>query len=131
MVAIIVAGIALFSYESSYSGGPQFVVWVALFYGYPLMLVAGVPLWLWCKGRFAITWFKVLVSGSICGLLIPMLLYVPILLSSFITRNVWHTNEVLLVLLAMALGGALLGAAIAVVFRLLAGAPTPPTRKVA
>ncbi len=104
-------------------GFPQFVIWLSLIYGYPLTLVAGVPLWLWCKRKYGISWPKVLVGGAVCGSIVPVLMYVPVLLSSVSTKNNWHTQEVVAELLRFALGGALLGIAIALTFRLVAGAP--------
>ena len=80
-------------------------------------------MWLWCKRKYGISWSKVLAGGAVCGSAVPVLMYVPVLLSSMSTKNNWHTQEVAMELLRFVLGGAMLGMAIATTFRLVAGAP--------
>ncbi len=121
--AVVAGAVLCWILLSDTFGFPQFVIWLSLFYGYPLTFVAGVPLWLWCKRNYGISWPKVLVGGAVCGSVVPLLMYLLVLVSSMSTKNNWHTQEVVAVLLRFVAGGALLGMAISMTFRLVAGVP--------
>ena len=54
---------------------PMFVAWVVLIPGYLVLLFLAIPLYVWIKKKFGITWLTVLMAGAACGAATPVIIH--------------------------------------------------------
>ena len=89
--------------------------------GYLVLLLIAFPLYVWVKEKFGISWLTVLVSGAVCGAVIPVAMHALILSDALLNG---HFRSVT-VILGQAFGatcvGVTYGLVMAIVLKLLVG----------
>ena len=95
---------------------------LTLFYAYPLMLVAGLPIYLYFRRKGWLKLSQVVGTGAAVGVVIPTLVTLPLGVGTL--RDSPDPSIHVVALLGLPLLGAISGAAVALVFWLIAIAPT-------
>lgn len=100
---------------------PTLTVGIVLIAGYLVLLFITVPLYALVKRKFGIRWLTVLVSGAVCGAVIPFAIHALVLSDALLSG---HFQSVIVILEqafgAIGIGGAY-GLCMAIVFKLLVG----------
>ena len=100
---------------------PTFVVLLLLIPGYLILLFLALPLYVWTKQKFGISWLTVLAAGALCGAFIPTAIHGVLLMDATLGGR---TDSLLSIMkdgvVATALGVAI-GLVAAAIFKLLVG----------
>jgi hypothetical protein len=103
-----------------------FFVFITLFYSYPLALFVGLPSYFYFRRMGWLRFWRIVGAGAVIGGLLPTLFALSVLLTALVSTdsNGADSPNPILGLLGMLGLGVTLGAVVALVFWLIAMAPT-------
>lgn len=126
VIAFLLAPLATMTLAAFAPSDWGFFAFLTVCYAYPLMLIAGVPSYLYFRRKGWLKLWQVVSAGVIVGVVVPTLLAISSGLESLLSQAKYDSAppDHLVSVLALPLLGAVLGAAIALVFWLIAIGPS-------